>query len=195
MSNFRLWSNVPSSKYWGAQSLTSNPSNEDIAELTLSRKRSPSKGLPNTSHKVSLNYYDYAGEEETDCSETELLAWVSEGEERGVVRVFHPGSSFSELIRCTKTTDVEKVLSKCVADELYVHCGNQKSQVLNFDTNPLAIQNQYLADIGHFDAARIQLEGVQNDLCHMIKFVAGENSELTCLQCIHVCYRSGHTVL
>lgn len=176
MSQFRLWSSVPGSKYWGvpSKSLGSNQSNENLAELTLSRRRSPSKGLPNTSHKVSLNYYDHAGEEDTDCNETELLAWVSEEETRGVVRVFHPESSYSELIKCTMTTTVEEVLSKCVAEELHMHCGDNKSQVLDFDSCPLSIQNQYLANIGHFDIARIQLEGVQTDLCHMIKFVSGK---------------------
>lgn len=182
MAGFRLWSNVPGSLYWGVptKSLGNNTSSENLEDLTLSRRRSPTKGLPNSSVKVSLNYYDNAGEEDADCNETEILAWVSEDETRGVVRVYHPGSTFSELVKCYVGTNVETVISKCVAEELRVHYGNHRSQILDFDSCPLETQNQFLKDIGHFDVARIQLEGSQPDLCHMFKFVAGK---LDCGKC------------
>lgn len=192
MAGYRLWSNVPGSLYWGVpnKSLGNNTSSENLQDLSLSRRRSPSKGLPNSSLKVSLNYYDHAGDEDTDCNETDILVWVSEDETRGVVRVYHPGSTFSELVKCTVSTDVETVISRCVAEELHVHYGNSRSQVLDLDSCPLETQNQFLRDIGHSDVARIQLEGIQSDLCHMFKFVAGRSwcvllDKIICMQNIH----------
>lgn len=175
---YRRWNNVPGSLKWG------NPSGSLDSELqahstSLSlRRRGPAKSQLHSSKKVPLNYYDNAGEVSTDGDEIDILAWVSEEEDRGVLRVYQPGSTFSELVKCTLKTDTELIVSVCIAEELRVHYGNNSSQILDFDASPLEEQNRFLRAIGHRDPARIQWEGIQRDLGYMFKFVAGEKKKI-----------------
>lgn len=167
------WSQTPGAIHWGAALNTSltTTSNTDMLRDTLSSPtRKHSTVTRSGASKVSLNFYDYA---EEILSEEKVISWLEMDTSHGVLRVYQPGSTYSELIKCTIETNAEMVMSKCVATELYTHLSGKLTEALPLDCYPLEIQNCFLQAIGHSSPERIQLEGIQEDLHFMFKLTAG----------------------
>lgn len=170
------WSKTPGAIHWGtaiAASLTTT-SNTDILRDTLSSPAKKSTTLTRSSSpKGSLNFYDYA---EEIVSEEMVLNWLKKDSSHGVLRVYQPGSAYSELVKCALETDAEMVMSKCVANELCIHYSGRLTESLSLDCYPLEIQNGFLQAIGHSSPEKIQLEGMKEDLHYMFKLTAGITS-------------------
>ena len=170
------WSKTPGAIHWGtaiAASLTTT-SNTDILRDTLSSPAKKSTTMTRSSSpKASLNFYDYA---EEILTEEMVLNWLKEGSSHGVLRVYQPGSFYSELVKCTLETDAEMVMSKCVANELCIHHSGKLRESLSLDCYPLEIQNSFLRALGHSSPEKIQLEGMKDDLHYMFKLTAGTTS-------------------
>ncbi|XP_019862356.1 PREDICTED: PH domain leucine-rich repeat-containing protein phosphatase 2-like, partial [Amphimedon queenslandica] len=137
------------------------------------------------SRNFSLNFYDLAVDDSHD--EEELKRWIKEDPSRGAIRVYQPGSTYSELTQCDTETHAEVIMSKCVTSNLYVYYAGHSSEPLGYDDCPLKIQNKFLKSLGYDDPERIQFEGTRDDLLYMFKFVAGreenkadERVQLTC---------------
>ena len=128
--------------------------------------------------KASLNFYDYA---EEIMSEEMVINWLKEDTNHGVLRVYQPGSTYSELVKCTLDTDAEVVMSKCVASELCIHHSGKLMESLSLDCYPLEIQNSFLQAIGYSSLERIQLEGTKEDLHYMFKLTAGTAVSIICI--------------
>ena len=163
----RVWSQVPGAAYWGTL-----PSN--ISSTLPSTHHQPTvsntSSLPPRQRNLSLKFYDFA---EDIQDEKDLHEWMKKGLNHGAIRVYQPGSTYSELINCDTETTAEIVMSKCVTNDLYVYYAGQSSEPLGYDSRPLEIQNKFLQSLGYTDPERIQFEGTREDLAYMFKFVAG----------------------
>ena len=169
----RVWNQVPGAMYWGAMPSSPNPSFSSLPSdpVLASSPKAKSSSLPARARNMSLNFYDFADDVQ---DEKGLQEWIKEGPNRGAIRVYQPGSTYSELIKCDTQTHADIVMSKCVTNDLYVYYAGQSSEPLGYDNRPLEIQNNFLYSLGYTDPQRIQFEGTREDLVYMFKFVAGE---------------------
>ena len=145
--------------------------------LTRERERSVSPETPTSpsafsrDRNFSLKFYEFAEEVQ---EEDNLKEWLQGGKDRGVIRVYQPNSTYSDLIRCDAATTSELVVSKCVATELYIDHAGQSLELLSLESNPLKLQEKFLQSIGFRDPDRIKLEGLKDNLSYMFKFIAGK---------------------
>lgn len=169
MATGRVWNQVPGAVYWG----TLPPQTSALSLGQTTGQGTKSASMPAKSRNLSLNFYDFAAE--TIQDEKDLQTWIKEDPNRGAIRVYQPGSTYSELTRCDAETYAEVIMSKCVTSDLYVYYAGQSSEPLGYDDRPLAIQNRFLRSLGYEEPERIQFEGTREDLVYMFKFVAGKN--------------------
>ena len=183
----RVWNQLSGAAYWGT--LPPQVSTTSVGVQPLERSRafssptSPADAVKSNlpmsrSRNISLNFYDFAANELQD--EKELQIWIKEEPNRGAIRVYQPGSTFSELTKCDTETFAEVIMSKCVTNNLYVYYAGHSSELLGFSHRPLEIQNKFLRSLGYEDPERIQFEGTREDLVYMFKFVAGKNKWELC---------------
>ncbi|KAL5466748.1 hypothetical protein EMCRGX_G030897 [Ephydatia muelleri] len=133
--------------------------------------------LPDTSklHKkdVSINFYEYADSAQ-ESDEESLSSWMGQDPRRGVIRVYQPDSSYSDVVRCTLDTEGDEVMGRCLVAELYIHYGTGLVRQVHVWDKPLAMQNEFLKSLGFSNMRRIQKEGMRKDLAPLFKFVAGK---------------------
>ena len=163
----RKWNQVPGAQWWGNPS---DPRSSVISKFPETVAEPPRPRLLSRTRNLTRNYYDFAEEVQ---NEDELKIWLKGGSNRGALRVYEPGSTYSELIKCTANTSAEVVMTKCVATELYVNYAGHSLEPLTTDSKPLKIQEDFLRSLGYVDSSTIQLEGINENLSHMFKFVAG----------------------
>ncbi len=58
--------------------------------------------------------------------------------------------------------------------ELYIHYGNKLVRRVRLDEHPLQLLIRFLQEIGHSSPQRLQVEGMNEDLAPLFKFVAGQ---------------------
>jgi hypothetical protein len=173
------WSHTPSSVWWALEASSSgvslegdqnSPTGADLPGST--RARSPTlRPRPHMPGKEVTNFYDYAGEGEE--GEEDMEKWILQQPNRGAIRVYQPGSTYSEPVCCSTDTTADTIIARCLAKELVVHYGSGQNQWIRFDQKPFEIQNRFLRSLGYTDPQRIQLEGLSSDLGHLFRFVTG----------------------
>jgi PH domain/leucine-rich repeat-containing protein phosphatase len=177
----RVWNQVPGSIFWGT---LPTPNASTAAPISPHKDKGKSLGHIQRQKNMSLKFYDFA---EGVQDEKEMQQWIRENPNRGAIRVYQPGSTYSELIKCDTESTAEEVMSRCVTNDLYVYFGGQSLEPLGYESKPLSIQNEFLKSLGYSNFQRIQFEGTREDLVFMFKFVAGkeenkadERVQLTC---------------
>ena len=104
-------------------------------------------------------------------------AWLAANRSNGFIAVHRPdlGNSLPTVIPChLKTTVSDICLQVCIANNaMHVVFGGCWSRRLGFQECPLALQNDYLAGLGHTAIADIQEEGTNQHLKHLLKFYSG----------------------
>ena len=168
----RKWNQIPGSMWWSIPS-TSTLVRERDRSYSLDAPDSPRYTTDVRDRSFSLKFYEFAEEVQT---EENLKEWLKGGDDRGVIRVFQPNSTYSDLIKCNATTTAELVVSKCVATELYIDHAGQSLELVPLTSNPLRLQERFLRSIGFKDPERIKLEGLKDNLSYMFKFIAGKCS-------------------
>lgn len=125
------WSQTPGKVWWA---LESGPSGTSLALDDLRTPSSPVRSLAGGSlkHDQSTIFYNYVDETDYKESEEQLSDWLKDYRTRGVIRycreliqlsqpapppfqpcrVFQPGSTYSELIKCDIDTTAETVMAK-----------------------------------------------------------------------------------
>lgn len=131
-----------------------------------------SKSRPRRKKDVSINFYEYADAAQ-ESSEEGLSTWMGQNPRRGVIRVYQPGSSYSDVVQCTTETEGDEVMGRCLASELYIHYGTSLIRQVHVWDKPLQMQNEFLKSLGFSNMRRIQKEGMKKDLAPLFKFVAG----------------------
>jgi len=135
----------------------------------------------------STDFYDnFDQNNEQGGTEDELLTWIRQDPTRGVVRVYRPEGTFSDLVKCTLMTPAGTIMSKCLSKELYVVFSGHHVKKLSSIDYPLSIQSDYLRMVSYSDAKRIQEEGYHLELANLIKFVTGKHlSSYVCMSIVH----------
>ena len=102
--------------------------------------------------------------------------WLEKDTNNGFVRVFQPDSEQSKVFPCTLSTSAHKLCLQCGRPPNSMHIqlnGDIIRRLEPFDC-PLAIQNEYLQNIGYKDIKKIQQMGLCADLSWLVKFYAGK---------------------
>lgn len=152
------WTPTLGSAWWASSS------NQNLHDSSKSRLRKKD---------VSINFYEYADSAQ-ESSEESLSTWMGQDPRRGVIRVYQPGSSYSDVVRCTVDTEGDEVMGRCLVTELYLHYGTGLIRQVNVWDKPLLMQNEFLKSLGFSNIRRIQKEGMKTDLAPLFKFVAGK---------------------
>ena len=103
--------------------------------------------------------------------------WIAEDTSHGFVHVFKSDTDISpKLFPCTLTTTAQKLCIHCgmPPNSLHVQFNGDIIRRLDPFDCPLAIQNDYLQDIGYVDMKKIQEIGLQKDIAYLVKFYAGK---------------------
>lgn len=132
-----------------------------------------SKSRPLHKKDVSINFYEYADSAQENNEES-LSSWMGQDPRRGVIRVYQPDSSYSEVVQCTLDTEGDEVMGRCLVAELYIHYGTGLVRQVHVWDKPLQMQNEFLKSLGFSNMRRIQKEGMRKDLAPLFKFVAGK---------------------
>nr|XP_034338092.1 PH domain leucine-rich repeat-containing protein phosphatase 2 isoform X2 [Crassostrea gigas] len=110
-------------------------------------------------------------------SKTEVdRKWLEKDTSNGFVRVFQPDSEVSKVFPCTLSTSAHKLCLQCGRPPNSMHIqlnGDIIRRLEPFDC-PLAIQNEYLQNVGYKDTKKIQQMGLCPDLSWLVKFYAGK---------------------
>ncbi|KAK3603860.1 hypothetical protein CHS0354_042868 [Potamilus streckersoni] len=110
-------------------------------------------------------------------NKSDMKAWLEEDTSNGFVRVFNYDSEVnSRMFPCTLSTTAQKLCLHCGMPPNSLHVqfnGDIIRRLEPFDC-PLAIQNDYLQNIGYSDLRRIQEIGAHEDLPYLVKFYAGK---------------------
>lgn len=110
-------------------------------------------------------------------SKTEVdRKWLEKDTSNGFVRVFQPDSEVSKVFPCTLSTSAHKLCLQCGRPPNSMHIqlnGDIIRRLEPFDC-PLAIQNEYLQNVGYKGTKKIQQMGLCPDLSWLVKFYAGK---------------------
>ncbi|KAL3859952.1 hypothetical protein ACJMK2_010131 [Sinanodonta woodiana] len=111
-------------------------------------------------------------------NKSDMKAWLEEDTTNGFVRVFNYDSEVnSRMFPCTLSTTAQKLCLHCGMPPNSLHVqfnGDIIRRLEPFDC-PLALQNDYLQNIGYSDLSRIQEIGAHEDLPYLVKFYADKN--------------------
>lgn len=114
--------------------------------------------------------------EQLKDSKTEIdKKWLEKDTNNGFVRVFQPDSEVSKVFPCTFSTTAHKLCLQCGRPPNSMHIqlnGDIIRRLEPFDC-PLAVQNEYLQNVGYKDNRKIQQMGLCPDLPWLVKFYAG----------------------
>jgi hypothetical protein len=112
------WSHTPSSVWWALEASSSgvslegdqnSPTGADLPGST--RARSPTlRPRPHMPGKEVTNFYDYAGEGEE--GEEDMEKWILQQPNRGAIRVYQPGSTYSEPVCCSTDTTADTIIAR-----------------------------------------------------------------------------------
>lgn len=108
----------------------------------------------------------------------DVQEWIKEDTSNGFVHVFLSDTDpCPRLFPCTLTTTAQKLCIQCgmPPNSLHVQLNGDIIRRLEPFDSPLAIQNEYLQNIGYGDQRKIQEIGALEDLAFLVKFYAGRN--------------------
>ena len=103
--------------------------------------------------------------------------WIAEDTSHGFVRVFKSDMDTNPMLfPCTVSTTAQKLCIHCgmPPNSLHVQFNGDIIRRLDPFDNPLALQNEYLRDIGYVELRKIQEIGYQGDVDYLVKFYAGK---------------------
>ena len=168
----------PAVPWWAQESAAPHSASVKLKaekpEPSYKQRKEPA-ATPKTTITESTEFYDNFDDQtdEQDGNEDELLSWIKQDPTRGVLRVYRPEGTFSDLVRCTQKTPTDTIMSKCLTKQLYAIYGGHFVKKLTAADFPLKIQSEYLRMVGFTDEQRIQEEGRHPELAQLIKFVTG----------------------
>ncbi|KAL4235210.1 PH domain leucine-rich repeat-containing protein phosphatase 2 [Mactra antiquata] len=103
--------------------------------------------------------------------------WLNEDTNNGFVHVYRSDTdTHPRMFPCTLTTTAQKLCIQCgmPPNSLHVQLNGDIMRRLDPFDSPLAIQNEYLQNIGYFEQRKIQEIGTTEDLAYLVKFYAGK---------------------
>ncbi|GAB1598342.1 PH domain leucine-rich repeat-containing protein phosphatase 2-like isoform X1 [Argonauta hians] len=104
--------------------------------------------------------------------------WIEEDTSHGFIRVFVPNGNInsSHLVPCNLSTNAQRICTQCGVRHSSLHIQFNGDVIARMDPtdHPLAIQNEFLGNLGYTDPVKIQEEGYHPDLCYLIKFYLGK---------------------
>lgn len=103
--------------------------------------------------------------------------WIEKDTSNGFVHVYRSDSDrYPRMFPCTLTTTAQKLCIQCgmPPNSLHVQFNGDIIRRLDQFDSPLAIQNEYLQNIGYTDRKKIQEIGAAEDLAYLVKFYAGK---------------------
>lgn len=110
-------------------------------------------------------------------AKVDVKEWIKEDTNNGFVQVFRSDSDIHpRMFPCTLTTTAQKLCIQCgmPPNSLHVQLNGDIMRRLDPFDSPLAIQNEYLQNIGYADQRKIQEIGATEDLAFLVKFYAGK---------------------
>lgn len=103
--------------------------------------------------------------------------WIAEDTSHGFVRVFKSDLDINpRLFPCTLSTTAQKLCIQCgmPPNSLHVQFNGDIIRRLDPFDSPLALQNEYLQNIGYKDLRKVQEIGSNVDISYLVKFYAGK---------------------
>lgn len=113
----------------------------------------------------------------TRKAKVDVQEWIQEDTSNGFVQVFKSDLDTNpRLFPCTLTTTAQKLCIQCgmPPNSLHVQLNGDIIRRLDQFDCPLALQNEYLQNIGYKDQRKIQEIGATEDLQYLVKFYAGK---------------------
>lgn len=110
-------------------------------------------------------------------AKVDVEEWIQEDTSNGFVHVFKSDTdSNPRMFPCKLTTTAQKICIQCgmPPNSLHVQFNGDIIRRLEQFDSPLAIQNEYLLNIGYTDQRKIQEIGSMEDLSYLVKFYAGK---------------------
>ncbi|XP_053401154.1 PH domain leucine-rich repeat-containing protein phosphatase 2-like isoform X2 [Mercenaria mercenaria] len=110
-------------------------------------------------------------------AKVDVQEWIQEDTSNGFVHVFKSDTDRNpRMFPCTLTTTAQKLCIQCgmPPNSLHVQFNGDIIRRLDQFDSPLAIQNEYLQNIGYTDQRKIQDVGAMEDLEYLVKFYAGK---------------------
>lgn len=112
----------------------------------------------------------------TGKPKVDVKEWIQEDTNNGFVHVFRSDTDkYPRMFPCTLSTTAQKLCVQCgmPPNSLHVQLNGDIIRRLEPFDSPLAIQNEYLQNIGYTDQRKIQEIGTMEDLAFLVKFYAG----------------------
>lgn len=113
--------------------------------------------------------------------DVDVKKWINEDTSHGFIRVFVPNSDIntSRLIPCTLRTTAQRVCMQCgiPATSLHVQFNGDIITRMEPTDHPLAVQNEFLGNLGYSEPKKIQEQGYNNELHYLVKFYSGKPIE------------------
>jgi len=110
-------------------------------------------------------------------AKVDVQEWIQGDTSNGFVHVFRTDTdTHPRMFPCTLTTTAQKLCIQCgmPPNSLHVQLNGDIIRRLEQFDSPLAIQNEYLQNIGYSDQKKIQEIGSMEDLAYLVKFYAGK---------------------
>lgn len=113
--------------------------------------------------------------------DVDVKKWIDEDTSHGFIRVFVPNGniSTSRLIPCTLRTTAQRVCMQCgiPATSLHVQFNGDIITRMEPTDHPLAVQNEFLGNLGYSEPKKIQEQGSNTELHFLVKFYSGKPIE------------------
>ncbi|CAI9724275.1 PH domain leucine-rich repeat-containing protein phosphatase 2-like isoform X3 [Octopus vulgaris] len=111
-------------------------------------------------------------------NDIDVKKWIEEDTSHGFIRVFVPNGDVnsSRLVPCNLSTNTQRICAQCgvAHSSLHVQFNGDIIARMESTDHPLAIQNEFLGNLGYTEPRKIQEEGFNPDLSYLIKFYLGK---------------------